>query len=190
MKFTKSLFSISILTFFVGCLAVWLIGLMPNSKEVPSNSSASIKDFQTFTPVEPIPAVIPERQPRFTSTYIACGFGSWRGYVTNDGQTLVQGSKGFDTPKKASAELKKRIKEAVRIVEHIPNYKGFDKVVGERIILINPPDKNGKETASILWYNGGQFISSIDAPSLELALEFESEQRRLLTDSRFRQLRN
>ncbi len=101
MKLTKTSLSISIFTFFVGFLAAWLIEVMPNSEEVPSSLSTSLNDFQTFTPVEPILAMTPESQPRFTATYIADGFGWWQGYKTNDGQHLVQGSKGFDTPKKA-----------------------------------------------------------------------------------------
>jgi hypothetical protein len=179
MKLKKLAFSISILTFFVGCLTVLLISLMPSSKEAAPSLYTSLNDFQTVTSVEPISIVIPESKPRFIATYQACGFNSsWQGYQTNDGQQLAQGGSFFNTSKKARAELKKKMKKAVRIVEHIPNYTGFGKTVGERIVLIYPPDEDGKETASILWYGGGQFIYSIDAPSLELALEFETEQKR------------
>jgi hypothetical protein len=46
--------------------------------------------------------------------------------------------------------------------------------LGERVVVINPPDdRNAEETVSILWHDGGQFIAFINAPSLDLALEFE-----------------
>lgn len=180
MKTTKASLLISIFAFFFGCLTVWLIDWLPVTEKPRVVLPILESDFQTTTPVEPIKIVIPDSPPRFTATYTACGFtSSTQGYITNDGQGLSQSSIFFSTTKKDRAELKNKIKKAVHMVEHNLNYTGIGKVVGERIVIINPTDKDGRKTVSILWYEGGQFIESIDASSVDLALEFEAEQKLL-----------
>lgn len=166
-------FSVLVLTFSVGFAAVWLIGLLTAVTSSIENKPVS-NNYLAETPVSPIPIVIPKQKPRFTGTFRGCGFGYTQGYETDDGQQLSEGIIGNATRKKARAELKKLIAKSVRVVERVPNYKHRLGESGERIVLVNPPDeRNDKETVSILWHDGGQFVAFINAPSLELALEFE-----------------
>lgn len=164
--------SISLLTFAIGFSVVWLWGLfavlvslfeaphisLPNSL---SNNSAQITSFLY-------------EKPRFVKTFRGCGLGYVQGYETDDGQHLTEGNRGFQTQNEARNEFKKRIAKAVRIIENAPKYQNQNGEMGERVILINPPDeRNAKETVSILWYSDGEFITFINAPSLEMAFEFE-----------------
>ncbi len=165
--------SISILTFAIGFSIVWLAGLLTIVFPPFENKPTSFNELHAGQPVTPIDETSYQK-PRFTGTFRGCGFGYTQGYKTDDGQQLSEGTTGFATRKKAHVEFKKRIAKAVRIVERVPNYKHRLGGSGERIVLVNPPDdRNAKETVSILWYDSGQFIDYIDAPSLDLALEFE-----------------
>jgi hypothetical protein len=65
--------------------------------------------------------------------------------------------------------------KASTIVERVPGYKNRFGDAGERIVVLSPPDENGKAWASIIWYGGGKYFSYIDAPSLGLAQEFETD---------------
>ena len=173
MKRTFLRLSISILTFAVGFSVVWLVGLLTVLFPPLENKSVSFNDLPTGQPVIPI-AETSYQKPRFTGTFRGCGFGYVQGYETDDGQQLSEGITGNATRKKAPAEFKKLIAKAVRVVERVPNYENHRGELGERVVLVNPPDdRNAEETVSILWYGGGQFIAFIDAPSLDLALEFE-----------------
>ena len=165
--------SFLLLTFSVGFAAVWLIGLLTAVSPSVENKTLS-NDHLAETPVSQIPVTAPKQKPRFTGTFRGCGFGYTQGYKTDDGQQLSEGITGTATRKKAHAEFKKRVAESVRVIERVPNYKNRLGKLGERVVMINPPDgRNPEETVSILWHDGGQFIAFINAPSLDLALEFE-----------------
>jgi hypothetical protein len=165
--------SVLLLTFAVGFVAVWLIGLLTLGSLSIETKLASLNNGSAESPVSPIP-IISNQKPRFTGTIRGCGFGYWQGYETDDRQQLSEGITGIATRKKARAEFKKWIAKSVRVVERVPNYKNRLGKLGERVVVINPPDdRNAKETVSILWHDGGQFIAFINAPSLDLALEFE-----------------
>jgi hypothetical protein len=173
MKRTFFRLSISILTFAVGFSVVWLAGLLTVLFPPVEIKSASFNELPTGQPIIPR-AETSYQKPRFTGTYRGCGFGYLQGYETDDRQQLSEGITGNASRKKARVEFKKLIAKAARVVERVPNYKNRRGELGERVVLINPPDdRNAEETVSILWYGGGQFISFIDAPSLDLALEFE-----------------
>jgi hypothetical protein len=162
--------TISLLTFAIGFSVVCLSGLFAIVVSLfePASLPESLSNNSNQT------ISVPYGKPRFVGTFRGCGFGYFQRYETDDGQQLGEGNSGFETRKKARSEFKKWIAKAVRVIERVPNYKNRRGEFGERAVLVNPADdRSPKETVSILFYDGGQFIAFIDAPSLELALEFE-----------------
>lgn len=161
-------FSISLLTFCVGFAAVWSTKLRETVQSLPPSEPVSpvLLSYPAETPAD-------LRKPRFIATGRGCGFGYVQQYETADGQRLAEGMSGFERDKKARASFKKRISQAVRVIERGTRYRSHPSQTGERVVLVNPPDENGVESVSILWYGGGQFTAYIEAPSLDLALEFE-----------------
>lgn len=177
MKQIPVRFSTLLLTFFIGVIAVWLISLLTIVPQPIETQPVFINEHSEEIPVTPISTVSApkdsDEKPRFGATGRGCGFGYWQGYETDDGQQLSEGMSGFETRKKARSEFNKRIAKAVNIIEQGQRFRSHPGKVGERVVLINPADENGKETISIIWYGGGQFIAFINAPTLDLALEFE-----------------
>lgn len=174
--------SIALVTFGIGSTAVFLVYISTISLD-----GIKIKDIPAYkamnaSPVLPITEDSPtaksedaHRKPRFSGTYRGCGFGYIQGYETDDHQELAEGVSGFETREEAAAEFQKRITKAIWIVERTPNYKNRLGELGERLVIINPPDhRNAEITVSILWYDGEIRIDHIEAPTLELAFEFEN----------------
>jgi hypothetical protein len=124
------------------------------------------------------PPPIPQR---FTSTIIACGFVtpyrgrfSSQGYRASTGEGLSRTSYDYFSALRASKELLKEIKHAEKIVERVPNLDDNGKRVGERIVVIFPPNNKGIKRTSIFETNKSS-LYEISAPSLELALEVEGK---------------
>lgn len=111
--------------------------------------------------------------PRFTPTRRGCGLGYFQDYETNHGETVSEGVTVFDSRREARQFLEKKQREAVRIVERKANAFDIDGDSGLRLILEDPSDEAGKTSCSIIWYDGGQFVRQIEAPTPDLALEFE-----------------
>ena len=155
--------SIAALTFTVGVAGPWLMGKKQKAREALSEVSTEVST-----------AVAATGKPRFTATFRACGMGYVQGYELPDGRAMAEGTAGYSSRRKAKRELEKYLAKASTIVERVPNYKNRFGEVGERIVALFPPDEEGKAGASIIWYGGGRFFHYIDAPSLEIALEFES----------------
>jgi len=155
--------------------SVWFVSFLSTVVILPQNLPEVTEEFEvtplvTFDTAKSKPL---KPLPKFMPTGRGCGNGYAQGYSTSDGQWLSEGVQRFETTKKARTELNKWIVQDTRIIKRIPNHKNRFGNFGERIVLINPPDEEGQETASIYWYGGGNTISYIDAPTLELALEFE-----------------
>ena len=175
MKRFSFYFFISLLTHFIGIGGVLLASFLSTVSVIPQNLPEVREDFDV-TPIvtfdtaksEPLKSL-----PRFMPTGRGCGNGYAQGYKTSDGQWLGEGVQVFETTKKVRTELNKWITQATRIIERVPNYKNRWGKLGERIVIVNPLDENGKESVSVLWYGGGKSVSYIDAPTLELALEFD-----------------
>ena len=111
--------------------------------------------------------------PRFSAYGRGCGNGYVQSYETDDGQFVDEGvAAGFYT-KEARRKVRKRVQDAKQVIERIPKFRNSRGEVGERIIIVNKPNKEGKESVSILFYDGGDSYRFIDAPTLDLALEFE-----------------
>lgn len=167
MKYISFYLLISLLAFTIGFSLVW-ISRIKNEDPLPLNPQpTALENLTTESPAEF------KHQKRFIPTGRGCGLGYFQGYRTNDGQHLSEGVTGYRSYKETGKEFKKILAKAVRIVERFPKYKNHLGDIGERVILINPPDKNGKETISILWYGGKDYIQYVNAPSVDLALEFE-----------------
>lgn len=111
--------------------------------------------------------------PRFTPTYRGCGNGYVQGYDTDDGQRVDEGVEAPFHPKQARTEFLKYIREAKQVIKRLPKYHDHLGKVGERVVIVNKPDREGNRWVSILFYDGGHQIRYIDAPNLGLALEFE-----------------
>jgi hypothetical protein len=164
---------ISFLTFLVGLSVVWLTGILLFLLTPVENRPILYNDFPVGKSGNPI-VETSNQKPRFTKTFRGCYFGYTQGYETDDGQQLSEGITGNVSRKKALTDFKKRIASSARVVERISGYKNHRGELGERVVLVNSPDdRNAEETISILWYGGGQFIAFVNAPSLDLALEFE-----------------
>ena len=172
----RVIFRLSILFFsiVIGFSVVWLWNLsvfLNWEKEIKSNPVGILRtasyDIAEF--------VFPLSKPRFRQTYRACGLGYRQSYETNDKRELSEGITEVTTPQQVRAKIDDLINNAVGVVERVPGYKNYRGESGERIVLIMPRDEwNDNEKVSILWLNDeAEFIAFIEAPDLDLALEFE-----------------
>jgi hypothetical protein len=112
-------------------------------------------------------------RPRFTPTGRGCGTGYRQDYITNDGERLSEGKRGSSFAESIEPEFRQRVEAAAQIVEHIESYPDGHGNFGQRFVLINKAEKPGVASVSILWNDGNGYYSFIDAPTLDLALEFE-----------------
>jgi hypothetical protein len=111
------------------------------------------------------------KRHQFRLTYRACGFGYTQGYEDEDGQELREGvASAADNPYYGWG-YRQRLQDA-RIRDFVANYP-YRGRVGERYILENKPNDLGEGSVTILFYDGGDTYRFIDAPTLDLALEFE-----------------
>lgn len=175
MKITVFHLSIFLLAFVFGFTADNIFTCLLNEK---ANPKLNLETFD-WHPVKPFPAprsniyISNNEKVRFIPTVRSCGLGYDQSYQTNDEQPLEEGMFGVETSKEASATFNKMIAKASRVIEQGQRYRSHPDKVGERVIVVNPADENGEETISILWSDGKHYIAYINAPTLELALEFE-----------------
>jgi hypothetical protein len=150
---------VTLITFSIGISAVWFCGF--------------IQGIESNEPDENVllPVVLPAKQ-RFTPTGRACKPGWAQGYESSDGERLSESGNGFSSVAMANRELQKRISKAEKIVERTVKFDSKGKKVGERVIAIFPPNEGRTTWVSIIWTDKTA-IGSINAPSLQLALEFE-----------------
>ncbi len=175
MKRFTFYFLVSLLTHVIGITSVLLVSFLSTIIIIPQNLPEITEELEV-TPLVTFDAAKSEplkSLPKFMPTGRGCGNGYMQGYSTSDGQWLSEGVRVFETSRKTRTELNKWIAKATRVVERVPNYKNRWDKLGERIVVVNPPNEKGQETVSIYWYGRGNSVSYIDAPTLELALEFE-----------------
>lgn len=106
------------------------------------------------------------------------GGGGFSTYVFYDGMKLAFSSARFDSAEAAQRCFQSGLQQASRIVEReILFDETHEKVVGERIVAIFPPDKNtNTEWVSVMSLSGDS-IFEITSPSLQRTLNFEKERR-------------
>ena len=152
---------VAVLAFAIGVIGVWLAGLYPK-----------IEDFLVDRLSTPLNI---DLRPKFEPKERSCGpNGYTQSYKLPDGQEMYEASYCPDpsTPVNVNEEVQAMVANASRIVERIPRAKNRYRKEGERIVLTFAPDNYRKESATILWFDG-KCLLYIDAPTLEIALEFE-----------------
>lgn len=165
MKRTSFYLGAAITALIVGLIGVRLLGFFPTFENFQIIESSDLQ--KGFSAVEPIPITANLPSLHFTKTFNSCSIDSGyiQGYITNDGQHLSEGNECFfGKNKKTGKEFNKLINESKKTIERNT----------ERVVL-EFEGENGKYF-KILYYNGGQCFDFIDAPNLELALEFEKWQ--------------
>lgn len=111
--------------------------------------------------------------PRFMPTGRGCGGGYSQGYVTDDDQRLAEGVRWYPSRKVIRREFRKLVREAEQVLERVEQFRDHRGEIVERIVILDKTDEDGTEWISIIHYDGGDSYRFIDAPTLELALEFE-----------------
>jgi hypothetical protein len=162
--------AIAIITLSVSVTAVWMWIIYQN------NNSDVVEVGNEY--IVMAPKLVAQR---FIPGPIFCGVNklasaefSTQGYRASTGESLVWSMYEYSSSARANKELLKRIKGAEKIVERVPNLDDNSKKVGERVVAIFPPNKNGIKRTSI-FETSRSLLYSIAAPSLELALEFEEK---------------
>ncbi len=116
----------------------------------------------------------PPTGSRFTPFGRGCGNGYSQSYTTNDGLFVSEGVTAFfGSRRKAKTEFAKLKREASTIIELVRNYRDHRGDVGERLVMEWISDDSIARGVSIIFYDGGDSYRFVDAPSLDLALEFE-----------------
>jgi len=82
----------------------------------------------------------------------------------------------FQSPDSAEAELKRRIRKALRVVEQGPNKDLFGTTIGHRSVILLS-EKNGVPTMAAVIRTEGNKYSEISSSSLGLALSVEKRQK-------------
>lgn len=96
-------------------------------------------------------------------------------YQANDFRTVSTSSSSHDNAKQARQEIELRIKDALKVIEFTKFFIKKSKIIQKRIVLEN--EKNENKWIDILKYDDGKSLEIINAPTLELALEFEKWQK-------------
>ncbi|MEO6333721.1 MAG: hypothetical protein ABIO91_01940 [Pyrinomonadaceae bacterium] len=109
--------------------------------------------------------------PRFAPTRRVGRQGYMQEYFTNDSRRVNEGIACFQTPEEAIAEFHETVGRWTQIVERIPKHRNSRGEIGERVVARSVVGQT--EQVSIMWYDGGDSFSFIQAPTVELALEFE-----------------
>ena len=107
------------------------------------------------------------------------GGGGFSSYVFYDGMKLDSSRASFESDEAAERCFRSELKQASKIVERELLFdEAHEKVVGERVVAIFPPNEYSKtEWASIVSLEGDR-IFEIVSPSLKRTLNFEKERRK------------
>ena len=135
-------------------------------------SAFRIVDRRESPPAYAYEVFVAPPMPRFTPFGRGCGNGYVQSYDTNDGERVAEGVVVFSTRKEARRSFNEG-KTQARILERTPNFRDHEGNIGERVIVEYVSKDPQETTVSIMFYDGNDFIRYIDAPTLDLALEFE-----------------
>lgn len=153
---------VAVITFAIGFSAVWMM---------PAFTMSSI-NIDSLAVEETKSELRESKKHRFLTTYRACKPGYIQGYETDEGDRLSEGTApaadiGF------GLGYHQLIREARTPHVFVSKYRDHTGRIGERHILKNEPNEQGEESVTILFYDGGDYYRFINAPTMELALEFE-----------------
>ena len=107
------------------------------------------------------------------------GGGGFSSYVFYDGMKLAFSRSRFDSAEAAERCFQSELQQASKIVEReILFDEAREKVVGERVVAIFPPNEYTKtEWASVMSLDSDR-IFEITSPSLRRTVNFEKERRK------------
>lgn len=107
------------------------------------------------------------------------GGGGFSSYVFYDGMKLAHSRAEFDSARAAERCFQSELQNASKIVEReILFDESREKVVGERVVEIFPPNEYSKTEWTRIMSLDGDRIFEITCPSLRRALNFEKERRK------------
>jgi hypothetical protein len=153
---------VALFTFSIGISAVWLCEFA----QAKDGESRKLKE--NYILLAP-----PSTRERFTKTFIACGeHSSSQQYQASTGEYLFEEWMTHSSVKHAERVKQKWIKDAEEIVERVSRFDSKGKKTGEKVIAIFPANDKGIKWVGIIWTEKS-LLRSIEAPSVQLALEFE-----------------
>lgn len=160
--------AVAVLSFAIGIAATWLWFVSQHQ------SSNEIKVEESH------PASAPTKQERAV-VYGVDGDGisedgnrtSFTYEEFSDGTSLDQRSVYYNSPKRATQELQKRLQDAEEIVKRETVFDEKGRQIGEKVIATFAPYKGSSAIwAELLWTEGARFISQKHS-SLQSILEME-----------------
>lgn len=151
-----------VLTFALGTMVAFCanwVATVPFGSSVNGSGSIAIEEYV---------------KTRFSESVTGCGIGvSGQSFETDDGRMVSEVVYTKKSPMSAKLEFGKEIKGAEQIVQRVKNYRDYRGQLGERVVLVNKADESGNNSVTILFYDGSRSYSFINAPTMDLALEFE-----------------
>lgn len=173
---------LAIATFLLGILSVWSFLVLEEitatlRKELPINPDSIVETQPTQELQIPTSRTIKFKNgtgsievssgdtSRFFPYGRGCGNGYSQSYVTNEGDFMSEGVEKF-----SKKQFNEYLKE-IEIIDRVKNAKNRDGELGLRIVT-KGHNKKGLLYFEIIWYGAG-WLHYIEAPTLELALEFE-----------------
>ena len=107
------------------------------------------------------------------------GGGGFVSYIFYDGTKLSSSRAFFDSAESAENCYDSELEKANKIVERETLYdKAHEKITGERVVAIFPPNDFAKTEWTRIMSLDGDKISEITSPSLRHALNFEGKKRK------------
>ena len=107
------------------------------------------------------------------------GGGGFSSYVFYDGMKLAFSRARFDSAEAAERCFQSELQQASKIVERELLFdEAHEKVVGERVVAIFPPNEYSKTALASVVSLEGDRIFEIVSPSLKRTLNFEKERRK------------
>ena len=155
--------AVALLTFAVGvtAAALWL----PRYIRHPQPASHVVIPPQApLEPTEPF-----TRVGHLSAMTLDHGCVNSETYQAADGSYLSFSQESFSSPAQAAKELRRKIKQAARVVERTPVTDEAGRQIGQRVVVLWGADET---RASVFWTRESQSLS-LQADSLEQALEFE-----------------
>ncbi len=146
--------TVALLAFLIGAAGVWVSGVYPK-----------IESY-LIERLSPSLELDPESKFILQASFSGTAASSQIYLIFTTGGMLERSGEAFPTPLAANQALQRKVNSASEIIERTPVLDEEGRQVGERVVALY------SSGASILWtYN--TVLASINAPTVQLALEFE-----------------